>query len=372
MGLVYGNLILVLCVITELGYLHFARKTTIDLREVTANINSGHILLFIFRSLSLTVYFYAWENLNTGLVSAWPQWLTWLFAFLAWDFCFYWSHRLHHYFSALWFVHRVHHEGEQFNLSLGLRNSWYSTLTSMPFFLFLAFAGIPLEIFVSISAIHYFIQFLNHSYFKGRIPLLEYVFITPASHHIHHGKNEPYRDKNFGGTFIVWDRLFKTFQEEQAEIPVEYGVSDPVQSSNPWVINHAEIFKKRQSSHRFSQQKIFYPVSGFQITSGCCLLLGLLFYYLYREHDMGTAEKLFLFLLVFTGTIANGGLADGLKWGILLWVFVSIMMCGFYIFLFSGTIIRNIFMVLWILHGIWIILSQKPIKKSGAYSDMAS
>ena len=333
----------------------FPGKSPLDINEVTANINSGHILLFIFRSLGLAVYYYVWDNLNTGLTLQWPGWVVWICTFFAWDFCYYWSHRMHHYFSALWFVHQVHHEGEHFNLSLGLRNSWYSTITSMPFFLVLAILGVPLEIFISVSAIHYFIQFLNHSYFIRRIPFVEKLLITPADHRVHHGKNEPYRDKNFGGTFVLWDKIFHTFQSENPAMPIEYGIPNRVQTANTLVINNSYFlgrFFTGDEKHKNGKQ---YTAPAYLIASGCLLLFGLLLCYLYFEQTITGTEKFLLFAIIFLGTIANGGLSDGKRWGILLCFFSGIILSTVYLILFSNTsMFQVIILALLMVHAIMV------------------
>jgi sterol desaturase/sphingolipid hydroxylase (fatty acid hydroxylase superfamily) len=306
MGLVYGNILLLVCVIIELLYVHFSRKEPIDMTEVTANINSGHILLFIFRSLGLAVYYFIWNNFNSGFMEQWPEWWVWIFTIIAWDFCYYWSHRLHHYFSLLWYVHQVHHEGEHFNLSLGLRNSWYSTITSLPFFLVLAMTGVPLEIFMPVSALHYFIQFLNHSQLVRKIPWVEKLFITPSDHRVHHGKNEPYVNKNFGGTFVIWDKIFRTFQPEKPEPAVEYGIPNRVNTANTLVINNSYFLGRFfiDQERRLQQKK--YTAPTYLIVTGCLILFGLLLCYLSKEQAMPGTEKFLLFTIIFLGTIANG------------------------------------------------------------------
>ncbi|MGL6267950.1 MAG: sterol desaturase family protein, partial [Chitinophagaceae bacterium] len=311
MTLIYGNIILLLCVIIEIVYIHYFQKESIDLTDITTNINSGHILLFIFRSLGLAVYFYVWEKYSLGFTTVLPNWLTWLLCIIAWDFCYYWSHRLHHQLTVLWFVHQVHHQGEHFNLSLGLRNSWYSTITSLPFFLALALIGIPVEIFTTISAFHYFIQFLNHCHIKIKIPSLYKLFISPSDHRVHHGKNDPYRNKNFGGTFVIWDKLFGTFQSEKKNIPIELGVLNTVKSANILLINNPYNAVKNLASGKIKIQEQKHKTPLYIILCGCLILFGLLCCYLYVENFVSDTEKILLFTLIFLGTIVNGGLSDG-------------------------------------------------------------
>lgn len=150
-------------VVAEAVALQWGRREPVNWHDLVFNLNSGHIMLWLFRGLEITCYGYVAAHFSLGLLDAWPPLLMWLFALLAWDFGFYWLHRLHHRFRVLWAVHVVHHQGEHFNLSLGVRNSWYSSLTSIPFFLLLALAGVPLSVFVAVSIFHYSIQLFNHN-----------------------------------------------------------------------------------------------------------------------------------------------------------------------------------------------------------------
>src|SRR5699024_3092268 len=110
----------------------------------------------------------------------------------------------------LWAVHVVHHQGEHFNLSLGIRNSWYSSLSDLPFIIGLAVIGVPLPVFIIVSSMHYGIQFYNHNGLMGEFDWLKRFIVTPSYHRIHHAMAPVYRNRNFAGTFVFWDRLFGT------------------------------------------------------------------------------------------------------------------------------------------------------------------
>lgn len=153
--------------------------------------------------MQLLIYHYAEQHFGFPIVSKWGMSFQFLFVLFAWDFLYYWSHYLHHKWRFLWTVHEVHHQAEHYNISLGIRNSWYSSLTSLPFFLPLAFLGVSIELFILVSSIHYFIQFYNHTTLVKNSGWLEYLLITPATHEVHHGKNTEYIDKNYGGTFNI-------------------------------------------------------------------------------------------------------------------------------------------------------------------------
>lgn len=159
--LLFPVLFMLFFVCAEACILQFTRRQNIDWLDIIFNLNSGHIMLWFFRCLEVLCYGFVLEHFSLNLFEGWSAVGVWLFTLLAWDVGFYWLHRLHHQLRLLWAVHVVHHQGENYNLSLGVRNSWYSSLTSIPFFLVLALAGVPLSVFLAVSIVHYSIQFLT-------------------------------------------------------------------------------------------------------------------------------------------------------------------------------------------------------------------
>lgn len=151
------------------------------------------------------------------------HWATWVLAVVVLDFCLYWAHRLSHETRLGWAVHVTHHSSQRYNLSVAVRQSW--TLNLLAFcFLPLPLLGIPLEVILAVKACSSAYQFWLHTEQIGRLPRwFEYIFNTPAHHRVHHASNPRYIDKNYGGTFILWDRLFGTFEPE-VEAPV-YGLT---------------------------------------------------------------------------------------------------------------------------------------------------
>ncbi|WP_296620043.1 sterol desaturase family protein [Marivirga sp.] len=361
MSLVYANGLLLLTVLIELAIFHFKRKEKILWQEVIFNLNSGHILLWILRGMEISSFYFVSVHWSFSLLKDWPYPLIWIFTFFTWDFCFYWLHRFHHKFRFLWAVHVVHHEGEHFNLSLGIRNSWYSSLTSFPFFIGLALIGVPVEVFIATSSIHYIVQFYNHNGLVKNSGWLEKIMITPSHHRVHHGINPEYIDRNFGGTLLVWDKLFGTFQQELNTIPIIYGVKDYVKSYNVLWANNLPFLKMFGFySAKESKKESSYTVPESLIVSGGILLFGLLLYYISIENIWPVNYKLGLFSMTFLGTIANGGISENKKWGINLWLLNFILLAPLLIFYknIDEPILLTIFSLLAI-HSIITLLKCK-------------
>ena len=161
----------------------------------------------------------------------------WVAAAVAWDFCYYWNHRLGHEISVLWAAHAVHHQSEDYNLSTALRQTSTSFLTSWVFYVPLFVLGFPLEVVITVGAVNLIYQFWVHTQIVRRLGILDYIFVTPSNHRVHHAQNERYIDKNYGGIFILWDRLFGTFEDERDDDPVIFGVRKPLANWNPFWAN---------------------------------------------------------------------------------------------------------------------------------------
>jgi sterol desaturase/sphingolipid hydroxylase (fatty acid hydroxylase superfamily) len=159
--------------------------------------------------------------------SPWP----WVIGILGVELGYYWWHRASHEVNFLWAVHVVHHQSEDYNLAVALRQAVLSPVTILPFYLPLALLGVPVLQFAVVESLVTLYQFWIHTELVGRIGPLEAVLNTPSHHRVHHAVNPQYLDRNYGGTFIVWDWLFGSFAPERA--PCVYGVSHPLQSFNP-------------------------------------------------------------------------------------------------------------------------------------------
>ena len=215
------------------------KKTNLyRLNDTISNLSSGIIsqVVGVFTKI-VTIGVYVWIYNNFRVFKNIPnEWYTWILLFIGVDFFYYWFHRLSHEVSVLWGTHVVHHQSEEYNLSVALRQSATQTFGSFWFYLPLAFIGFSPTLFATIAAIQTLYQFWIHTRLIDKMPAwFEYVFNTPSHHRVHHGVNPKYIDKNHGGTLIIFDRMFSTFQLEEEE--VHYGVTSQLKSWNIAVAN---------------------------------------------------------------------------------------------------------------------------------------
>lgn len=201
--------------------------------DALTNISCGigqQVLGVFIKTTILTAYI--WIENHHALAIIPSTWWSWVILLIGVDFFYYWFHRLAHEISFMWGGHIVHHQSEEYNLSVALRQSAFQAFFSWIFYLPLAFAGFHWVQFVVVNQFQTLYQFWIHTKAIKKLPrFLEYILNTPSHHRVHHGVNPKYIDKNHAGTFIIWDRLFGTFQEEEEE--VVYGVTKPLKSWNP-------------------------------------------------------------------------------------------------------------------------------------------
>jgi len=177
-----------------------------------------------------------------------PSALSWLALLILDDLLFYFFHRASHRINLLWAAHAVHHQSEDYNLAVALRQSWLSPLVGLPFFLPLSLLGFPTAMVIAIRTLNTLYQFGVHTRAVRRTGWLEWVLNTPSHHRVHHGRDAEYLDSNYGGIFILWDRLFGTFVPEQAE--PRYGTVKPLLSWNAAWANLSEWLRLARLSRQ--------------------------------------------------------------------------------------------------------------------------
>ena len=216
------------------------------------------LLEVLVKTLLFAGYLYVWTHgrlLEIGSASL----LAWVLCFLGVDFLYYWFHRLSHEVNAFWAAHVVHHQSEEYNLAVALRQGAIQGWFSWAFYLPLALVGFPPLMFLAASSFNTLYQFWIHTRVIGSLGPLEWVLNTPSNHRVHHGRNPKYIDRNHGGTLIVWDRLFGTYQAEEDE--VVYGITTPLRSWNPvWANLHywVELCEKARRTSRLRDKVLLF------------------------------------------------------------------------------------------------------------------
>lgn len=163
---------------------------------------------------------------------------TWAAALLLGDFLYYWMHRTEHEVRFFWAYHVTHHSSPEFDLTTAFRLNWIELLFEWLFLIPMLIIGFdPVVTLIAVAANATY-QTWIHTQKIGKLGFLDKIINTPSAHRVHHGSNPEYLDKNYGGVLMIWDHLFGTYQEEQA--PVKFGITKPVESINPFVLNFHE------------------------------------------------------------------------------------------------------------------------------------
>ena len=182
----------------------------------------------------------------------------WVGAFVTVDLLYYLWHRSSHRVNVLWAAHVVHHQSEDFNLAVALRQAMFTPLTSLPFYLPLAVLGVPPVVYLTCGALNTLYQFWFHTRLVGRTPWLDGWLNTPTHHRVHHGIEPAYIDKNHAGVFIVWDRLFGTFEPEGRE--PTYGTVEGFASASVLRANlepYAKLWRLSAAAHGWDKVRVW-------------------------------------------------------------------------------------------------------------------
>lgn len=161
------------------------------------------------------------------------QWWAWLLIFFADDFSYYWFHRVSHESRFFWASHVVHHSSQRYNLSTALRQTWTGSFMGFVFWLWMPVVGFPPAMIMTMGALSLLYQFWIHTELIRTLGPLERILNTPSHHRVHHGSNPKYIDRNHGGTLIVWDKLFGTFEPEDPADAPRFGLTTNIHTYNP-------------------------------------------------------------------------------------------------------------------------------------------
>jgi len=257
--IVWAAPIMFLFVLIEWIYSTFHNKKTYNKKETFASICVGIGNVFISFLLKFVLFYCVILVYNLLPWRLYLNWWTFIPCYIIFDFCSYWAHRISHHQRFWWATHVVHHSGENYNLTTSFRLSWVQHIKII-FFLPVALCGFHPIIFFVANQIAILFQFWVHTEYIKKLPqFFEYIFATPSNHRVHHGSQDKFINKNFGATFILWDRMFGTYQCEDEK--VVYGLTHKLDKpGNPFYINFHEFIDiwKDVCSADGVRKKMFY------------------------------------------------------------------------------------------------------------------
>jgi len=333
----------------ELAWSAWSGRKVYRFNDFVANLGCGigsQIVGAFTKAVIFAVYLWVYDHwrLFTIETSA----LTWLVTFLLVDLLYYWFHRLSHEVNFLWAAHIVHHQSEEYNLSVALRQSWWQGLFSFWFYVPIAVLGFHPLIILTVGAFVTLYQFWIHTKAVDKMGPFEWLFNTPSNHRVHHGSDPKYIDRNHAGTLIVWDKLFGTFQREEEE-PV-YGITTPLGTWDPLKANFhywRELFSLAKRSTRWVDKvRVFLKPPGWRpaelggfdgprakdkatyrkfdtsvpravnayVAVQFVVLLTLATFFLFRQEDLGTTRMWATALLIVWWVMDMGLLLEGQRW----------------------------------------------------------
>jgi sterol desaturase/sphingolipid hydroxylase (fatty acid hydroxylase superfamily) len=252
-----------LALLIELIYGIAINKNTYRLNDAISNLFMGTLRTankLIIIGAAGYVFYLAETNFAIWRMDI-NSWFTWIFAFVIYDFFYYWFHRISHERQIFWASHVAHHQSEDYNLSTALRQTGTGAFVSWVFYIPMFLIGIPSYVFISVASLNLIYQFWVHSEHIPKLGWFENYFVTASNHRVHHAQNEQYIDKNYGGVFIIWDRMFGTHKIENEDEPCIYGIRGTLNTFNPiWANLHVyvKIMREMWSSQDW-KDKLYAP-----------------------------------------------------------------------------------------------------------------
>ena len=273
---VYGKILIIampcflLLIIIEKLYGYYKGIDHVPLMDSVSSISSG-ITNATKDVLGLSVSILTYDLMvnEIAFFTIEESVLAYVIAFVVIDFQGYWTHRWSHQINFFWNKHAIHHSSEEFNLSCALRQSVSSFVNLFTFLLLpAALLGVPVKVIAITLPIQFFVQFWYHTRYINKMGFLEKIIVTPSHHRVHHAINPEYMDKNHSQVFIIWDKLFGTFQEELPEVPAVFGITRPAETWNPIKINFQHLgvlIRDAWHAEKFSDKlKIWFMPTGWR------------------------------------------------------------------------------------------------------------
>ena len=256
---------LVVLTLAEMVLSYWENRKYYEKRDTFTNIYLTLLAFVLNLAVKTSTFFildYAWHFRLFEIKNAIAYWVILV---MVQDFLYWVLHYVGHYCRLFWAMHVTHHSSEHFNLTTGFRSTVFEPLYRVFFYLPLALMG-----FNAIDILYAYLLTqlygnIVHTQYKVNLPKwYGWVFVTPSHHRVHHASNIPYLDKNMGMMFIIWDRLFGTFQEENAPEPIKFGLTKQPEDTGPVNILFHEwraLFRdmRKAPSFKVKLQYLFNP-----------------------------------------------------------------------------------------------------------------
>jgi len=344
------------------------KKELFHFNEAVANINVG-IGERLADMLTTGAFFYVftWVHDQFALFQFSTGWITWVLLFLLTDLLWYWYHRFGHEVNLFWSAHVVHHQSDDYNYTVSARITVFQAVARGLFWAILPFIGFDPKMITMLLLIHGAYPFFTHTQLIGKLGWIEYVFVTPSHHRVHHSSNTIYLDKNYGDVLIIWDKLFGTFVEETEE-PV-YGLTKPLNSHSflwqhfHFLLEMAVAFKKVDSLSQklkvvfgkpdnidprirtLLEKKLLPRTEQVEQTlflrrfigTQTVLTLILLFFFVLFEHYFNGWQLLIGTIFILLSSISTGAMIEQKKWVFYL-DFSRLTLIGAFVFSFYPSV----------------------------------
>lgn len=273
--LVYGVPCFLGLILLELSYSKFTkRKDLYNWKDLSSSLAIGTgsaVLAALLKTVTAIVVFVTVYELFNPVVDGvrvnifgWESfgyaWYVWLLCQLADDFSYYWFHRQNHMVRFFWAAHIVHHSSDNFNLGTAVRNGWFTLFYKPLFYMWIPAIGFPPEMLLVCLGIESLWQFQLHSVYVPKLGFVEKIFNTHRMHQVHHSKNLEYMDKNHGGFLNIFDKMFGTWKDYDDDVHIEFGVTTPPGSHNPYVVlthEYANIWRDMKKSKKWKHKFMY-------------------------------------------------------------------------------------------------------------------
>ena len=345
----------------EYGASCFMHLKVNRLFDTISSLSSGvtNVLKDIL-GLSIAIISYKWMVEHLAIFSINTSWILYVLAFIGLDFAGYWSHRFSHEINLFWNRHIIHHSSEEYNLACALRQSVsevFAVFTIL--FLPMALLGVPTSVVAVVAPLHLFAQFWYHTRLIDKMGILEYILVTPSHHRVHHAINPIYMDKNYSQIFIIWDKLFGTFQPELKEEVAVFGVSKPVKTWNPWLINFQHLWQLYKDAWRtnswYDKLRIWVMPTGWRPADVAAKYPIQYTTDIHHRHKYDTSASMFMNIWMVLQFIISLVLMMYLFNNIGEFAYSSILLYGIFIFV-------TIFSFTSLMDGSWMSIPAEVIK----------